>query len=565
MKNKILASLLLLLPALAVPARATAQNYSFSLPREEVHSYWNNDGSLAIEYTFVFQNDSGADAIDFIDVGVPNENYDLTSVTADVDGRLISDIEPSPYVKPGVALGLGGASIRAGQSGTVRVRIGRVRGVLYPDDEDSSYASAVFSPTWFDASFVHGSTDLTVVYHLPLGVGPDDPRYHRPSSNWPGAEEPETYLDEEGRVAYRWRSPNANGYSQYKFGASFPAAVVPESAIVRQSSFERFFQSIGPYLEALAPCSCIFGVVAFIVGLGILGAWSENQRKKQYLPPKISIEGHGIKRGLTAVEAALLMEQPLDRVLTMILFGLVKKNAVTVTSRDPLELKNTEPKPAGLHPYETDFLGAFESSNKATRPKTLQQVIINLIKSLQEKMKGFSRKETIDYYKSIAEKAWQQVAAAGTPEVKAQAIDENLEWTMLDRDFDGRSREIFSRGPVFVPVWWGRYDPSVGGGAGRGAAAPSFSPTRGGSISLPRLPGADFAASVVGGVQSFSRNVIGDLTGFTGRVTAKTNPLPVSSSSGGGWRSGGGGGGGHSCACACACAGCACACAGGGR
>jgi len=189
-------------------------------------------------------------------------------------------------------------------------------------------------------------------------------------------------------------------------------------------------------------------------------------------------------------------------------------------------------------------------------------VIVNLIKSLQEKMKGFSRKESIDYYRSIAEKAWTQVAAAGTPEVKAQAIEDSLEWTMLDRDFDTRSRDTFSRGPVFVPMWWGHYDPAVGGGA-RTASAPSFGPTRGGSISLPHLPGADFAASVVGGVQSFSKNAIGDLTGFTSKVTSKTNPVPVSTSSSGSWRSGGGGG--HSCACACACAGCACACAGGGR
>jgi len=35
----------------------------------------------------------------------------------------------------------------------------------------------------------------------------------------------------------------------------------------------------------------------------------------QYLPPKIKIEGNGIKRGLTAVEAAVLMEQPMDKVL----------------------------------------------------------------------------------------------------------------------------------------------------------------------------------------------------------------------------------------------------------
>jgi hypothetical protein len=305
--------------------------------------------------------------------------------------------------------------------------------VLYPDDKDSKYASAVFSPTWFDSSFVHGSTDLTVTFHLPPGVGPNDPRYHLPGSNWPGASEPSSSLDNEGRVAYSWHSAGANGSTQYKFGASFPASVVPADSIIRQSSFERFFQSIGPYLEALLPCGCIGGVIAFIVGLGVLGAYSENQRKKQYLPPKISIEGHGIKRGLTAVEAALLMEQPLDKVLTMILFGLVKKNAAAVVTRDPLELKITEPIPESLNPYEVDFLKAFQIDNRALRPKALQEVTINLIKGLQEKMKGFSRKESVEYYRSIAEKAWAQVTAAGTPEVKAQSIEENLEWTMLDR------------------------------------------------------------------------------------------------------------------------------------
>jgi hypothetical protein len=567
MKNKIPVILLVLGTVLAFAPRASAQSYSFSLPTEDVQVYWNADGSLTINYTFVFQNDSGAPAIDYVDVGVPNSNYDLGSVTADVDGRTVTDIQTSPYVNPGVAVGLGSSSIPGGSSGTVHVRIGQVTGVLYPDDQDSNYVSAVFSPTWFDSSFVHGTTNLTVTFHLPPGVGSGDGRYHLPSGNWPGSEQPVTALDSQGQVAYTWQSAGANGSTQYTFGASFPASVVPAGSVVRVSSFERFLQSIGPVLETLAPCGCIVGVFAFIVGLGVLGAYSENQRKKQYLPPKISIEGHGIKRGLTAVEAALLIEQPLDKVLTMILFGLVKKNAATVVSRDPLKLQIAEPIPDGLYPYEKDFLAAFQSDNLATRPRALQDMTVNMIKSLQEKMKGFSRKETIDYYKSITEKAWEQVTAAGTPEVKAQAIDDNLEWTMLDRDFDNRSRDVFGAGPVFVPIWWGRYDPAVGGGVTGGgtrtaAPVPSFGPTRGGSISLPHLPGADFAASVVGGVQSFSKNAIGDLTGFTGRVTAKTNPVPVSTYSRGGWSSGGGG---HSCACACACAGCACACAGGGR
>jgi hypothetical protein len=176
-------------------------------------------------------------------------------------------------------------------------------------------------------------------------------------------------------------------------------------------------------------------------------------------------------------------------------------------------------------------------------------------------MKGFSRRETIAYYRNIMETAWKQVEDADTPEVKAQVYEKNLEWTMLDRDYTDRNRRVFS-GPVIVPNWWGRYDPTYSGSfpTSGGSSAPSAPSTP----SVPRLPGSDFAASVANGMQSFSQKVIGNVTDFTSRVTNVTNPLPKPSSSGG--RSGGrSGGSGHSCACACACAGCACACAGGGR
>ena len=93
-------------------------------------------------------------------------------------------------------------------------------------------------------------------------------------------------------------------------------------------------------------------------GVPILTFIGNRRRKLQYMSPKIAIEGHGIKRGLTAVEAAILMEQPLDKVMTMILFGVVKKNAATVTNRDPLQVEVTSPMPEGLHEYEQNFLKA---------------------------------------------------------------------------------------------------------------------------------------------------------------------------------------------------------------
>ncbi|MGB7875318.1 MAG: hypothetical protein WBL25_13110, partial [Anaerolineales bacterium] len=281
------------------------------------------------------------------------------------------------------------------------------------------------------------------------------------------------------------------------------------------------------------------------------------RRKLKYLPPKIAIEGHGIKRGLTAVEAAILMEQPLDKVMTMILFGVVKKGSAEVETRDPLKLKIKEPLPEDLHEYETQFLQAFRPDANAKQRRTdLQDMTINLVKSVSQKMKGFSRKETVAYYENIMERAWAQITAADTPEVQSKLFDDAMEWTMLDKDYDERTRRTFT-GPVFVPMWWGRFDPGYGRSVGGarpvsvGGSAPSSSSSG--------LPGAAFAASVVGGVQNFSQKVIGNVGDFTSSVTNKTNPIPKSTSRSHGGRSGGG------CACACACAGCACACAGGGR
>jgi hypothetical protein len=560
MKRHFLASCLLAASLLWMPASASAASYSFQVTREQVDAYWNTDGTLALDYLLIFQNEGGAHPIDYVDVGMPNASYDLSSATASVDGHRVN-VTVSDVVDPGVTVDMGEYTIPAGGSGSVQLHIGRVSSVLFMDDNDPNLASAVFSPSWFDSQYVNGSTDLTVVFHLPSGVQPDEPRYHQPQS-WPGASEPSISYDKDNRITYTWHSAGANGYTQYTFGASFPGKLVPADAIRKATFLDRIsglLAALSVTFTALMPCICILGSLGFVIGISVLSYWADNRRKKQYLPPKISIEGHGIKRGLTAVEAAMLMEQPLDKVMTMILFAVVKKNAASVTTREPLALNVVQPISDQLNPYEADFLNAFLLPTQPARRKALQELTVKLINSLTEKMKGFSRKETVTYYQQIMEQAWKQVTAAGTPEVKAQAMDDGLEWTMLDNNFPDRSRSTWGPSPVFMPIWWGRYDPHYGGQTA--APVPHMGSLQMPSVSLPHLPGADFAASVVGGVQNFSQGVIGDLTSFTGNVTNRTNPVPVSTSS----HSGYSGGGGHSCACACACAGCACACAGGGR
>lgn len=547
---------------LALPGAALAQDLYFQVPEMLVDVYWENDGTATIDTWITFKNNPGSAPIDYVDFASPQPNYSLSNVTAAVNGNPVYTIESSPYVTYGYAVGLGQYTIQPGQTGTVYARLSGIQRVLFTSDEDPNYASAVFGTTSFDSPFVDGTSYMRVTFHLPNGVQPEEPRWYKAPSGF--NEEPYTGFDDAGRITYTWESTSADTSEQYKFGAAFPYTYVPKEEIYTPTFSDR---TQIPTEDIFGFIFC-FGFAGFFILIFVVAAIAGRKRQMAYLPPKISIEGHGIKRGLTAIEAAILMEQPMDKIMTMILFAVLKKEAAQVISRDPLDLEVYPNVPEGLHQYELDFLDAFREKDKAKRRKLTQSTMVDLVQSVSKKMKGFSRKETIAYYEDIMRKAWAQIEAAGTPEVVSEKYDDVMEWTMLDRKYEDRTREVFKTRPVYVPTWWWRYDPvyAAPGGGFKSAAKPSSSggSSGGGGLSMPQLPGADFAASVVGGIQNFSSGVIGNLTDFTSSITERTNPVPKSTSSGGGFK-GGSGGGRSSCACACACAGCACACAGGGR
>lgn len=547
---------------LIVPTSVLAQSYYFQVEKETVHVYWEDDGTLDLIYEFVFVNQPEGHAIEYVDLGLPNYSYSDYNITADIDGQGLSYISSSDYEGSGsgVAVGLGSLAIPPGGRGTVRIYVNEIEDVLFPDTEADDYASAKFAPAYFGSQYVTGSTDMVITFHLPPGVQPEEPRWHSAPNGFNST--PITGVDTLGQITYTWRNPDGNASREYVFGASFPLTYVPASAVSKPS----LWQQLGIAPEAVTGILCTGGFLLFFVMIIVVSVKSSNKRKMKYLPPKIRIEGHGIKRGLTAIEAAVLLERPADKIFTMILFSLLQKNAATVLSQDPLKLEFSDPLPENLRKYETQFIKAFKNESSRVRKTELQDLMIDLIKSVGKKMEGFSHRETVRYYEDIIKRAWKQVEDAETPEVKSEKFNDHMGWTMLDRDFEDRTQDVFRRGPVYVPVWWNRYDPTYASTSGSRpiasrTSAPSSRTSGGGA--LPNLPGGDFAASMATGISNFSSNVVGNITDFTSRITQKTNPVPKPTSSGrSGWSSGGGG---SSCACACACAGCACACAGGGR
>jgi hypothetical protein len=169
MTKRIFSSIFLaftLLLSIAIPA--LAQDYSFEVPEVEVNVYLESDGTAAIEYNYLFRNAAGAHVIDFVDVGMPGaSSYNLSDITASINGNPITDISSSPYVD-GVALGLGGNAIQPGDTGIVYMYAENVRDVFYfaSSDKGEDYASVNFQPNYFESGFWRRQATLRSIFRL---------------------------------------------------------------------------------------------------------------------------------------------------------------------------------------------------------------------------------------------------------------------------------------------------------------------------------------------------------------------------------------------------------------
>jgi len=601
---------------------AEAQNYRFSVPEAIVTVTIEPNGSALIHYRLTFTCQAGAHPIDVVDIGMPNLSTH-TPGSATVDGKAIphDNVRISTYLEPrgsGYEIQLGQQTVQPGQTRVFEFTA-RERDMVWQDTTNPELASFRFTPTWFGAEFVQGSTQLTLRYRLPI-----------PEEEYPAAKDlilwqkkdqefdVKGVMEGEEVVSVGWVE-TVRLTTPHEFGVSFPKRYV--SAVRKDSIFTLFLRwfegssdaqfisgivllfvftlcfmiltrGTGLTLYVIAFAGFVYGMyqsAAFhlwlypgMLAFALLVYWLRQRRKRSYFPAELCREGGGLKRGLTAVEAAVLLEIPLNKILTMVVFGLAKKGLIEVREEEPLRIAvvatNRSPRvwkrPDGLDvktwPYEGSFLLAFQKqSDKAVEDMKLDEAFDALIERVIKAMEGFDLKGTREYYRSIVTRAWIMVEKEAGYEARYVRIDNHLDWLMMDDSWDRRLRDTTADTPYY-PRWWGGHGhshghaPTVGTG---GSAIPSVGRT------APSTSFGDVANSIVGRFEGVSSHVANsldvlsssakgslDLSGidrFTGEILSS---LAESSRSGGG-----GGGGGGGCACACAGCACACACAGGGR
>ena len=178
----------------------------------------------------------------------------------------------------------------------------------------------------------------------------------------------------------------------------------------------------------------------------------------------------------------------------------------------------------------------------------------------EQKLRGYSRRDTVDYYRKIVTKAWSQVKQAGTAELASKAYDEQLLWLLLEPNARSRTESMFrdhpfEPSPLWLWYWYGyrHFNPH-----------PTYTPNIDApakAAKAPKIPGAEFANNIATAIEKTSSNIVVSIEKFANAI----NPVQPQKASHAPAR----GGAGcvcacAACACACACVSCACACAGGG-
>jgi len=514
-----------------------AQERVYHINQEGVEIWINQDGSIELFYNISITLVSG-DPINFVRVGQPRGDF-ITGQAKDQFGNTLStsDIRSEDNYKVQVNLG---SSLTAGHTVWFTLTT-KVPHMIWEDN--ATYVGMRFIPTWWEQASIY---DLHILIVLPSNVTLDQVRTTEVYWN--------NTLPEDGRLAIYWEKQNIPPNGRYPVGVSFPKQYI-EKYDTQPTGLVAFFQQYGTALLTFGFLAAVIGAVVYVV------------RKKSYLLPKISMETLGIRRGLTAVEASYLLEMQPTKIVTEILYSLLQKRAIWVESTNPsLKLKVMQPfqekaetPETPLRYYETDFLKALKEDGTLDEEK-LAHTIMFLRDAVEQKMRGYCRRDTIDYYRKIVAIAWEQVQQAGTSELASKAYDEQLLWLLLDPNYQSRTETVFrdrafEPSPFWLWYWYSyqHYNPH-----------PTYKPNveiPAQSAKPPTIPGADFANNIATAVEKTSNNIVVNLERFANAII----PMPQAQASSEPAR--------HeascvcacaSCACVCACVSCACACASGG-
>jgi hypothetical protein len=436
-------------------------------------------------------------------------------------------------------------------------------GFVYIADKPG-YDIVTFVPPWWDMYIA----DTQVKFYLPGDVPKDQV--------FTGQKLYDNFGVEDNRTWVYFENKNLAPNEQFQVAVSFPDTYMAPGAVAAKATEVPYIPPIsGGLLDALLSCSCP-GIFMLLIIVIIIGSIAGSFMRQPYSSPVVSMDGIGVNKNLDPVEAATLLRVDPRRVLTMIMFGMMKKGNIKLVSTDPIRVELASRK--DLNYYEKLFADAID--RHVLLESRLLECFKVLARRVVDKTRPYCRKDTEDYYRSKIDEAWAEIKAVDTPELKLEKYDTNMFWLMADEQFTKKTTDYVARAPgsdtIYVPshYWWYPYYFGLPHYYGTGSPQPSGGPapaqpgkpSSGAPTNQTTASVESFANSISNSVESMSAGVVTSVEGFLGVRNAANAPPPATSYRPASYHSGGGSSCACvSCACACVSCACACACAGGGH
>ena len=461
--------------AFAALPQASAQTYGWQVNYQHVILDVDSSGNVYMTYQVDAKINSNSDPWNEVWIPATVGNMQVTSVV-DSNGNSHSFYIDGDQIKTQ------GWNLQRNDHVNLIIK-STLPGFVYQSDKPG-YDIVEFTPPWWTMEI----PDTQVKYVLPAEINVSEVGSGNRLYSGIGTEN--------GRTIIYFNNSNLGYNQQFDTAVSFPDAYMTPGAVTSKGAPSGGGTSdlpgvVNGVMDSV--CSSAFCCIPIGIFLIIIFTLAGSSRRGPYSSPTMSMNGMGVNQNLDPVEAAMLLRDDPRRILTMIMFGLMKKGNVKLISTEPLKLQLVARKE--LNYYEALFADAIKGDT--LNEDRLLACFKMLAQRVVDKTRPYSRKETEAFYRKKIDDAWKDVQALDTPELKLQKYDTNMFWLMADEQFAEKTPDAL-RSPGWntatIPpyYWWYPYyfgiphgtttTPSTGQPTGRrpcpGPASPRTRPPR---------------------------------------------------------------------------------------
>jgi len=163
----------------------------------------------------------------------------------------------------------------------------------------------------------------------------------------------------------------------------------------------------------------------------------------------LNTRGQGILKNLTAIEAGIVMNIDLPRLLTMYILDLASYGDIRILSHVKLkfEVRARDEIPA----FRKLFLAAVNEDASLDVDKALDP-LDHVYRNLKKQLRDYNIQETAEYYYTRVDSLWNEIETEKTAEERLDTFHDWFSWLMLHDNYENLLEDKFRYSGIWLKV-----------------------------------------------------------------------------------------------------------------